>query len=114
MSTLVYIATDSNRSVLLVGISDNPEKIRRAEQGLPGFGGTPWTPAHRWVYYEAYPTAEAAQRRQAELSRYTRMQKERLIRRQNPNWLSLNPSMGTVPLRIGLGHGTAVHRCPMP
>lgn len=72
----VFIATDSNRKELKITTSDITD--RRQDSS-----------ALRVVYEELHPNYHAAQRRTGELSHYTRMQIERLIRKQNPNWADL-------------------------
>lgn len=46
----------------------------------------------RVVYEETFATESMANKKLLELKTFTRMQRERLIRKQNPNWLNLYPS----------------------
>jgi len=81
MNTHIYILTDSNRTCLhVVELPDTTGDT------IPD----PLSNASRVVYQESLTSEESARKRFEELSRYTRMQKERLIRKHNPNWMNLN------------------------
>jgi|SRR5690606_2400632 len=105
--TYIYILTDSNRRCLHVGMAGDLSHATAAYKELRDLFFDSDTYATRLVYYEAFPTEEAALFRFNELSGYTRMQKERLIRRHNPNWIDLLP---TKPIRLARRDrlGTAV------
>ncbi|WP_353184541.1 GIY-YIG nuclease family protein [Parapedobacter lycopersici] len=90
MSTYVYILTDSNRKCLHVGMTTDLCQAAAAYRELTALFSDTGSTVSRLVYHEAHPTETAALTRFNELSRYTRMQKERLIRRYNPNWISLS------------------------
>lgn len=45
---------------------------------------------NRIVYIEGFSTREEAEQRRNQINLYTKMQKEKLIRRKNPNWLSIH------------------------
>jgi len=89
MNNYIYILTDTNRNCLHVGMTDGIHQAAKSYRQLHGlfFDGRSMT--SRLVYYEMFPCNADALRRFNEVSRYTRMQKERLIRRRNPNWLDL-------------------------
>ena len=90
MNTYIYIFTDSNRTSLHVGLSEaNQETAPHVHNLLSGFSKDPLSTLPRVVYKESLASEEIARKRFEELSRYTRMQKERLIRRHNPNWMNL-------------------------
>lgn len=89
MNTYVYILTDSNRNGLHVGMTDDLQKAAKTYRELKSLFFGDSVNASRLVYQEAFPNEEDALHKFQELSRYTRMQKERLIRRHNPNWLDL-------------------------
>ncbi|WP_257668174.1 GIY-YIG nuclease family protein [Parapedobacter tibetensis] len=91
MSNYIYILTDSNRTCLHVGMANDLNKAINTYSELTGLFFDACSKVSRLVYHEAYPSEEAAFRRFKELSGYTRMQKERLIRRHNPNWIDLGP-----------------------
>lgn len=87
----IYILTDSNRLYLEVGYcGDVHHKMMEIYQSNSVlFSNTP--KFSRMVFSEEYPSYESAQERIIELCTYTRMQKERLIRKSNPNWLNVAP-----------------------
>lgn len=90
MHHFVYILTDSNRKHLHVGMADNLSRAVAAYRALTTLFSQTDATVPRLVYREAHPSETAALARFHELSRYTRMQKERLIRRYNPNWVNLS------------------------
>lgn len=89
MNTYIYIVTDSNRNCLHVGMTDDLQQAAKTYRTLNDLFFNAASRASRLVYHEAFSDEAEALRRFKELSRYTRMQKERLIRRRNPNWLNL-------------------------
>lgn len=90
MNNYIYILTDSNRSCLHVGMTDDLQRAAKTYRELKGLFFDAHPRVSRLVYHETLPGSSEALRRFNELSRYTRMQKERLIRRRNPNWLDLS------------------------
>ena len=96
MSTYVYILTDSNRKNLHVGITTELIHAVAAHRELTTLLSGTLPVASRLIYHEAHASQTAALARFNELNRYTRMQKERLIRRQNPNWINLSQTPPTV------------------
>lgn len=86
---IVYIITDSNRAYLEVGqctdLNTRIQEIRSASNVI--FSSTP--KLSNIVHVESFENAEAANARQQQLQQFTRMQRERLIRTKNPNWLNL-------------------------
>jgi putative endonuclease len=57
------------------------------QASTPLFPGRP--KLGRIVYMEEFASFEEAQKRKSELLMYTPMMKERIIRRNNPNWLNI-------------------------
>ena len=94
MNTYVYILTDSNRTHLHIGLSDGSDNHCTHKNHM-GFCPDDRSMCCRVVYHEWLPSAEMAVRRFQELSGYTRMQKEKLIRRHNPNWRDLSSSLAS-------------------
>ena len=95
MNNYIYILTDSNRNCLHVGMTDDLQHAVKTHQELKGLFFDVHSGVSRLVYHETLPGSTEALRRFNELSRYTRMQKERLIRRRNPNWLDLGVAQTT-------------------
>ncbi|GGG88740.1 nuclease [Parapedobacter pyrenivorans] len=89
MSNYIYVLTDCNRTCLHVGMTDSLQKAVNTYKELSGIFLDTCAKVSRLVYHETLPTEEAAARRFKELTRYTRMQKEKLIRKHNPNWSDL-------------------------
>ncbi len=89
MGKYLYILTDSNRTCLHIGLTDNLRNATNTYRQLPGLFFDACSKVSRLVYHEACSSEEVAMQRFNEVSRYTRMQKERLIRRYNPNWVDL-------------------------
>ena len=103
MNNYIYILTDSNRNCLHVGMTNDLHKAKNTYNELPGLFFDACSKVSRLVYHEALPSEAVALRRFKELSGYTRMQKERLIRKGNPNWLDLGiRSMPSTLDRSGL------------
>lgn len=95
----IYIATDSNRRFLQVGLNQNLGSVyhelqEQAEPTLFSFAVL-----NRIVFIESFNTKLEAEKRLQELSGMSRMVKERLIRKSNPNWLSLCPHTPKIGIR---------------
>lgn len=87
---IVYITTDANRVYVEAGYcQDIALKLFELQTVSSSFmlRGPKFS---RIVHTEEFETFEAAERRKNELNTYTRMQKEKLIRRYNPNWLGMH------------------------
>lgn len=81
MKYYILILTDNNRNTLNVSMLNENEIY-----GVVG--------RQRLIYQEIHESLGAAKSRLQELQGYTRMQKERIIRRSNPNWVNLmRPSL---------------------
>lgn len=87
---LIYIITDSNRAYLEVGYCTDMNlrlsEITTASSAF--FGRSPRL--SNVVYLEEFSSKEHAAARQQQLQCFTRMQREKLIRLKNPNWLNLH------------------------
>lgn len=91
-SYTLYIITDSNRQFLNVDItSDFSRTVNEIKSSTNIF--FPTGPHLTCVVYmEKFESQEQAEKRQLQLNHFTRMQKEKLIRKQNTNWNNLCPS----------------------
>ncbi|HLT41687.1 MAG TPA: hypothetical protein VKZ95_03205 [Sphingobacteriaceae bacterium] len=93
MKKHIYILTDTNRSSLHVGYTEDLLKtvdLYKEKRALFfDFGSI----TSRLVYFEEFTSEELAIMRFNELSVYTRPQKERLIRSINPNWADLTNNL---------------------
>jgi putative endonuclease len=87
---IVYITTDANRVYVEAGYcQDITLKLFELQNSATSFmlRGPKFS---RIVHTEEFDSFEAAERRKNELNSFTRMQKEKLIRRYNPNWLGIH------------------------
>ncbi|MDO4758218.1 MAG: GIY-YIG nuclease family protein [Rikenellaceae bacterium] len=85
----VYMLTNSNRSVLYIGVTDSLD--RRLSEHRQGEGSA-FTARYRvthLVYYEVYTDIRDAIAREKELKGWRRSKKEALIAQTNPLWLFL-------------------------
>lgn len=86
---IIYFVTDANRTVIQVEYCSNiAQRLIELQEVTLGFvcGRAKLC---RIVYMEEFINLKDAQRRKLELSSFTHMMKERLIRRQNPNWKNI-------------------------
>ncbi len=85
---IIYLTTNANRAYIEIGYCKHTDLASAGicQENL-SFFYTPRT--NRIVYIEEFHSFEEAERRKSELSTYTHMMKERLIRRYNPNWLNI-------------------------
>lgn len=97
MKSYVYILTDTNRTFLYVGITEDLEKAAISyKNGLP-LASLGFPASIRLVYYETVHSESTALQRLRSVASFTRMQKEKLIRKANPNWVDLSNSIRQNP-----------------
>ncbi|MEJ5961676.1 GIY-YIG nuclease family protein [Pedobacter immunditicola] len=89
MKKFVYILTDRNRTSLHVGMSADLMKTLDFYKQMPSLFFDSGQQLSRLVYFEEFNTETQALSRFKTLSRFTRMQKERLVRSCNPDWVDL-------------------------
>jgi putative endonuclease len=89
MKKFVYIVTDRNRTSLHVGMSSDLIKTLDFYKTMPSLFFDTGTQLTRLVYFEEFKTEAQALSRFKLISRFTRMQKERLVRSCNPDWIDL-------------------------
>ena len=89
MKKFVYILTDRNRNSLHVGMSADLMKTLEFYKQMPSLFFDSGNQLSRLVYFEEFHTETQALSRFKTLSRFTRMQKERLVRSCNPDWVDL-------------------------
>lgn len=93
MKRFVYIITDANRNVLNVGLSADLLKTVEFYNSIPYVDHSRGNLAKRLVYFEELITEQAAQHRFNLLNNFTRLQKEKLVRGVNPDWLDFSPAL---------------------
>lgn len=89
MKKFVYIVTDRNRTSLHVGMSANLIKTLDFYKQMPNLFFDSAQQLTRLVYFEEFRTEAQALARFKIVSRFTRMQKERMVRSCNPDWIDL-------------------------
>ena len=89
MKKYVFIVTDRNRSTLHVGLSSDLNRTMEFYQQMPNLFFDSAQQLTRLVYFEELNSEEAAMQRFKLIGKFTRLQKERLVRSVNPDWLNL-------------------------
>ncbi len=89
MKKFVYIVTDRNRTSMHVGMSSDLIKTLDFYKQMPNLFFDNGKQLTRLVYFEEFKTEAQALARFKVISRFTRMQKERLVRSCNPDWIDL-------------------------
>lgn len=95
MKKYVFIITDRNRNNLHVGLSADILKTMEFYKKMPSLMFDASQQLTRLVYFEELNNEASATARFNLLNRFTRMQKERMIKSVNADWLDLT---------IGLKH----------
>lgn len=89
MKKFVYIVTDRNRTSLHVGMSSDLIKTLDFYKQMPCLFFDSGQQLTRLVYFEEFKTEAQALGRFKLMSKFTRMQKERVVRSCNPDWIDL-------------------------
>ncbi len=93
MKKYVFIITDRNRNSLHVGMSADLLKTMDFYSEMPCLLFDPGQQLNRLVYFEEYDSEQLANQRFMLINQFTKMQKERLIRSVNANWIDLIPAL---------------------
>jgi len=82
----IYILTNKNKSTLYIGVtSDLQRRIAEHNEGI----GSKFTQKYalkHLVYYEKFDNITEAIHREKQLKRWSRLKKEELIIKLNPDW----------------------------
>lgn len=89
MKKFVYIVTDRNRTSMHVGMSSDLIKTLDFYKQMPNLFFDNGKQLTRLVYFEEFKSEAQALARFKLISRFTRAQKERLVRSCNPDWIDL-------------------------
>lgn len=89
MKKYVYVVTDRNRSSMHVGMSSDLMKTMKFYREMPNLFFDSGQQLTRLVYFEELNTEQVALQRFGLVSRFTRVQKEKIVRSVNPDWLDL-------------------------
>jgi putative endonuclease len=90
MKRYVFIVTDRNRTSLHVGMSADLLKTVNFYRQMPNLFFDSAQQLTRLIYFEEMRTEEAAVQRFNLISKFTRAQKEKLVRAVNADWLDLS------------------------
>lgn len=85
----VYLVTDRNRSCLHVGMSTDLIKTMTFYRQMPNLFFDSGQQLTRLVYFEELNSENSAVQRFNLISKFTRTQKDRMIRSVNPDWIDL-------------------------
>ncbi|MBC7744000.1 MAG: GIY-YIG nuclease family protein [Flavobacterium sp.] len=89
MKKYVYLITDRNRSCLHVGMSTDLIKTMLFYRRMPNLFFDSAQQLTRLIYFEELSTEDSALYRFKLISSFTRIQKEKVVRSVNPDWLDL-------------------------
>src|SRR5690554_5433050 len=92
MKQFIYILTNNNRNSFQIGLTHdlNHTMHHYKEQYQHYYDRA--KAAARLVYVEEFDSAEQATAKLVSMSAFTQPQKEKLIRKSNPNWTDLSQS----------------------
>lgn len=85
----VYLVTDRNRSCIHVGMSSDLMKTMSFYRQMPNLFFDAGQQLTRLVYFEELSSETLAMERFKLISKFTRIQKDRMIRSVNPDWIDL-------------------------
>lgn len=91
MRKFIYIVTDRNRVNLHIGMSGDLSKTLSFYKQMPNLFFDSGQQLTRLVYFEEFKTEVQANSRFKLINRFTRLQKERIVRSCNPDWIDLTP-----------------------
>ncbi|MGB4774404.1 MAG: GIY-YIG nuclease family protein [Daejeonella sp.] len=89
MKKYVYLVTDRNRTCLHVGMSTDLMKTMTFYRQMPNLFFDAGQQLTRLVYFEELNSENAAVQRFKMISKFTRTQKDRMVRSVNPDWIDL-------------------------
>jgi len=85
----VYLVTDRNRTCIHVGMSTDLMKTMSFYQQMPNLFFDSGQQLTRLVYFEELSSEAVALERFNLINKFARIQKDRLIRSVNPDWIDL-------------------------
>jgi len=85
-SSYVYIITNKNKTVLYIGVTSNLQRriYEHKSSCIPGF--TKKYKVKYLIYYEEFNSIAQAINREKSLKGKTRLKKEKIIAKLNPDW----------------------------
>jgi len=90
--SFVYMLTNKNKTTLYIGVTNNLQ--RRLLEHKKGIGSkfTKRYNVYYLVYFEKFEDSTLAISREKQLKKWSRMKKEKLIERVNPEWIFFDDS----------------------
>ena len=90
MNYYIYILTNSNHTVLYIGVTNNLERrlFEHRNESVDGFSKR--YHLHKLIYYESTSDIMSALEREKQLKRWTRKKKNDLIATMNSEWKDLS------------------------
>ena len=85
----VYLVTDRNRTTIHVGMSTDLMKTMTFYRQMPNLFFDAGQQLTTLVYFEELSSEASAKERFNLINKFTRIQKDRLIRGVNPDWIDL-------------------------
>ncbi len=89
MKKYVYLVTDRNRSCIHVGMSTDLMKTMAFYRQMPNLFFDSGKQLTRLVYFEELNSETTAIQRFKLISKFTRIQKDKMVRSVNPDWVDL-------------------------
>lgn len=89
----IYFITNSNRTEITVGITDNISKFAKSLRNEQELFQVTLSCTKRLVYFEEFENIFEVKERFRIISKWTRSQKERLIRLYNQEWTDLSEAI---------------------
>ncbi|WP_026898476.1 GIY-YIG nuclease family protein [Daejeonella oryzae] len=101
MKKYVYLVTDRNRSCVHVGMSTDLMKTMTFYRQMPNLFFDSGQQLTRLVYFEELNSENMALLRFDIISKFTRIQKDRMVRSVNPDWLDLTIGLDFEKILLG-------------
>ena len=86
----IYIMTCESNSTLYIGVTNDLQRREYEHQNELLDGFTKQYKLHKLVYFEEFNSIEDAITREKQLKKWSRIKKEQLIQRLNPDWKDLS------------------------
>ena len=96
----VYLVTDRNRTCIHVGMSTDLMKTMSFYRQMPNLFFDSGQQLTRLVYFEELSSEAAAMERFNLINKFARIQKDRLIRSVNPDWIDLTIGLDFEPVLV--------------
>ncbi len=93
MKSFIYFLTDKNRSIIHIDQSSDLVKTVNVIHEAKDLFFELIAQPNRLVYFEEYSNDALMHERQKQLKRFTKTQKEKLIRSVNPDWIDLSTGL---------------------